>query len=135
MGEIDFIIVSLPLKSIIQVEAKNANTDASKNSAAKQLNRGQEFFANNCSFPSSENWNYTKMMCVGQPVETDICDDCKPFVLSATFFEKDETQSVAEQIADQFKTFWESCKVHKGINDFTIEILLFRTFQVEAVNN
>ncbi len=54
------------------------------------------------------------MMCFGESVEKNICDQCKPFVLSANFLAEKKTQPVAEQIADQFKTFWESCNVHKG---------------------
>jgi hypothetical protein len=123
-GEFDFIIISSEPKSIIHIEAKNGNNAKHREHADKQLNRGRDFFLKNCPFPSSENWHYSKMMCFGQSVETDICDDCKPFVLSATFFEKDETQSVAKPIANQFKSFWESCKVHKGINDFLIHCSL-----------
>ncbi len=117
-GEIDFLIISLPLMSIIQIEAKNGNNKKNREHADKQLSRGLEFFRNNCPFPGSENWNYTKMMCFGQSVETDICDQCKPFVLSANFLEEKKTQPVAKQIADQFKTFWESCKAHQGILNF-----------------
>jgi hypothetical protein len=113
-GEIDFLIISLPLQSIIQIEVKRGNTDASRSSAAKQLNRGQAFFLENFPFPSSENWNYTKMMCFGESVNNNICDDCKPFVFSANFIEANLTQPIADQIADRFKTFWKSRMVHKG---------------------
>jgi hypothetical protein len=113
-GEIDFLIISLPMKEIIQIEVKRANTDTTRSSAAKQLNRGQAFFEENFPFPSSENWNYTKMMCFGESVNNNICDDCKPFVFSANFIEENLTQPIAVQIADQFKTFWKSRKVHKG---------------------
>jgi hypothetical protein len=116
-GEIDFLIISLPLMSIIQIEAKNGNNGKNREHADKQLNRGQEFFRNNCPFPECENWNYTKMMCFGQSVDKDTCDQCKPFVLSANFVESNKTQPVAEEIAEQFKTFWESGKVHKGKNN------------------
>ncbi len=114
LGEFDFIIISLPLKSVIQIEAKRANTDTSRRSAAKQLNRGEVFFEENFPFPSSENWNYTKMMCFGESVEKDICDKCKPFVISANFIVSNMTQPVAKAIADQFKSFWNSSKVHTG---------------------
>ncbi len=117
-GEIDFLIISLPLMSIIQIEAKRANTDNTRSSAAKQFNRGQAFFEENFPFPSSENWNYTKMMCFGEVVEEDICDHCKPFVLSANFIEANLTQPIAAQISDQFKTFWKCKKVHKGKINF-----------------
>ena len=120
-GEIDFLIISLTLKSIIQIEDKRANTDDSRNSAAKQLIRGQAFFEENFPFPTSENWNYTKMMCLGEVVEEDICDDCKPFVLSANFIETNKTQAVAEQVAKQFIPFWKSCNIHKGRPNFAVK--------------
>jgi hypothetical protein len=113
-GEIDFLIISLPLMTIFQIEVKRANTDATRSSALTQLNRGLAFFEENIPFPCSENWNYTKMMCFGESVEKDICDDCKPFVLSANFIEMNKTQPVAKQIANQFLSFWTTFQVCKG---------------------
>jgi hypothetical protein len=113
IGEIDFLIISLPLKSIIHIEAKRANTDSSRSSATKQLERGLTFFEENCSFPSSENWKYIKMLTFGEVVE-DICSQCQPFVLSANFIEKNRTQPIAEEIANQFKFVWTSFEVCKG---------------------
>jgi hypothetical protein len=123
-GEIDFLIISLPLKSIIHIEAKKRNNQPNRKEATDQLTRGLTFFKENIPFPISENWNYIKMMCFGESVEKNICDQCKPFVLSASFLVKKKTQPVAEQIADQFKTFWEGCKVHKGRIKITTEIFL-----------
>jgi hypothetical protein len=120
-GEFDFIIISLPLKSIVQIEAKKGNNVKNREHAERQLNRGVEFFQKNCPFTVSQKWNYTKMMCFGESVEKNICDQCKPFVLSATFIETNKTQPVAKPIGNQFKTFWESCKVCKGMNNFTME--------------
>ena len=122
-GEIDFLIISLPLMSIIQIEVKRANTDTTRSSAAKQLNRGQAFFEEHFPFSSSENWNYTKMMCFGESVNNNICDDCKPFVLSANFIEANLTQPIAVRIADQFNTFWKCRKVHRGTINF-LQLLL-----------
>jgi hypothetical protein len=112
-GEIDFLIISLPLKSIIHIEAKRANTDSSRGSAAKQLERGQTFFEENCPFPSSENWKYIKMLTFGEVVE-DICSQCQPFVLSTNFIEKNKTQPIAKEIAKQFKFVWSSFEVCCG---------------------
>ncbi len=119
-GEFDFIIISLPLKSIIQIEAKKGNNEKNRKHADKQLNRGQEFFAKNCPFPNSENWKYTKMMCFGESVEKDICDQCRPFVLSANFIELNMTQPIVVLIADQFKAFWNRSKVCKGKINFLL---------------
>ena len=131
-GEIDFLIISLPLMSIIQIEVKRANTDTTRSSAAKQLYRGQAFFEENFPFFSSENWNYTKMMCFGEVVEEDICNHCKPFVLSANFIEANLTQPIAVQISDQFKTFWKSRKVYKGKINFLLIANVKKLFLVSA---
>ncbi len=132
-GEIDFLIISLPLRSIIQIEAKNGNNIKNRERAEKQLNRGQEFFWNNCPFPEPESWKYTKMMCFGQSVEKDICDQCKPFLLSTNFVESNKTQAVAKKIAEQFKTFWKSGKVHKGKNN--IKNTSFSLFSKSKIGN
>jgi hypothetical protein len=113
-GEIDFLIVVLPLKSVIHIEAKKGNSISNRRKASAQLKRGLAFFEKNFPFPSSENWNYVKMMCFGESVGKDICDDCKPFVLSANFIETNLTQPVANQIADQFKSFWERSTIFQG---------------------
>ncbi len=121
-GEIDFLIISLPLKAIIHIEAKKGNSNSNRRKASDQLKRGLTFFEDNFSFPCSENWNYTKMMCFGESVEKEICDQCKPFVLSANFIETKLTQPVANQIAAQFQSFWNSAKLLTGISYFTILI-------------
>ena len=113
-GEIDFLIISLPLKAIIHIEAKKGNNNSNRRKASAQLRRGLTFFEENFPFPSSENWNYIKMMCFGESVEEDICDECKPLVLSANFIEANKTQPVAEQIANQFTSFWSSCNLYTG---------------------
>jgi hypothetical protein len=116
-GEIDFLIISLPLKAIIHIEAKKGNNNSNRRKASAQLKRGLAFFEENFPFPCSENWNYIKMMCFGESVTKNICNQCKPFVLNANFIETNQTQPVAEQISDQFKTFWKSSKVKKGKTD------------------
>ncbi len=104
-GEFDFIAISLPSKSIVQIEAKRGNSKNNRDHAERQLNRGQAFFEENIPFPSSENWKYVKMICFGESVEKDICENCKPFVLGSNFFEGNSIQSVSEEIADQFRSF------------------------------
>jgi hypothetical protein len=104
-GQIDFIIISLPLKSIIQIEAKTGNNPSNRTKASAQLKRGHSFFEKNFPFPKSENWKYVKMMCFGESVEKDICKKCKPFVLGSNFIKENTIQSVSEEIADQFLSF------------------------------
>lgn len=104
-GEIDFLIISSALKSIIQIEAKRGNNEKNREHAEKQLNRGQKFFEENFPFPSSEKWEYVKMMCFGESVAKDICENCKPFILDSNFIYENTIQSVSEEIADQYHSF------------------------------
>jgi hypothetical protein len=108
LGEFDFIAFALPSKSIIHIEAKRGNNKNNRDHAERQLNRGQAFFEENFPFPSSENWNYIKMMCFGEFVEKYICDHCKPFILSSNFIKDNTIQSVSKNIAEQFYSFLNS---------------------------
>ncbi len=104
-GELDFIIISSALKSIIHIEAKRGNNKNNRDHAEAQLNRGQNFFEANFPFPNSENWKYVKMMCFGESVEKDICGNCKPFIIGSDFIKEKTLQSVSKEIADQFHSF------------------------------
>jgi hypothetical protein len=108
-GEVDFIIISLSQKSIVQIEAKKGNNEKSRQHADTQLNRGKTFFEENFPFPRSENWEYIKMMCFGESVTADICQNCKNFVFSAG-----STQTISEDISKQFTSFLQSATVNKG---------------------
>jgi hypothetical protein len=105
LGEFDFIIISSASKSIIQVEAKRGNNPGNRTHAGTQLNRGQAFFEENFPFPSSENWKYVKMMCFGELVEKDVCQNCKPFILGSDFFKDKSIQSISGKIGQQFLSF------------------------------
>jgi hypothetical protein len=100
-GEFDFIFISLPLKSIIHIEAKIGNSNSNRKSASKQLKRGQTFFQDNFPLPASENWKYVKMMCFGESVDNGICDQCKPFILGTKFIIENTLQSISREIAQQ----------------------------------
>ncbi len=104
-GEFDFIVISSASKSIIHIEAKRGNNPGNKDHAEIQLNRGQAFFEENFPFPSSENWNYIKMMCFGECVEKNICPNCRPFILGSDFIKENTIQSVSKEIAHQFLAF------------------------------
>jgi hypothetical protein len=105
LGEFDFIVISLPLKSIIQIEAKRGNNPKNIEHAEKQLNRGEMFFEENIPFSSSDKWKYIRMMCFGESVEKDTCVNCKCFILGSTFIQDKTLQSVSEEISDQFYSF------------------------------
>jgi hypothetical protein len=104
-GEFDFIVISSASKSIIQIEAKRGNNPKNREHAKTQLNRGQAFFEENFPFPRSENWTYIKMMCFGELVDKDICQNCKPFILGSDFFEDKTTKSISDKIGRQFLFF------------------------------
>ena len=104
-GEFDFIVVSSASKLIVQIEAKRGNNEKNRENAEKQLNHGKEFFTENFPFPSSENWNYVKMMCFGESVENNVCDQCNPFVLGSNFIKDKTILSVSDTIGNQFLSF------------------------------
>jgi hypothetical protein len=105
LGEFDFIVISSALKSIIQIEAKRGNNLGNRTHAGTQLNRGQAFFEENFPFPCSENWKYVKMMCFGELVDKDICQNCKTFILGSDFIENKTIQSISDKIGQQFLSF------------------------------
>jgi hypothetical protein len=45
------------------------------------------------------------MMCFGESVEKDVCENCKPFILGSNLIKENTIQSVREEIADQFLLF------------------------------
>ena len=104
-GEFDFIIISSASKSIIHIEAKRGNNPGNRTHAETQLNRGQAFFEENFPFPSSENWTYIKMMCFGELVDKEVCQNCKPFILGSDFIENKTTKSISDKIGQQFLSF------------------------------
>jgi hypothetical protein len=105
LGEFDFIVILSASKTIIQIEAKRGNNPKNRNNAEIQLNRGQAFFEENLPFPSSENWKYVKMMCFGELVDKDVCQNCKPFILGSDFIEDKIIQSISDQIGQNFLSF------------------------------
>jgi hypothetical protein len=105
LGEFDFIVISSAFKSIIQIEAKRGNNPKNREHAETQLNRGQAFFEENFPFPSSENWTYIKMMCFGELVNKEVCQNCKPFILGSDFIENKTTKSISDKIGQQFLSF------------------------------
>ena len=105
LGEFDFIVIFSASKTIIQIEAKRGNNPKNRTHAKTQLNRGQAFFEENFPFPSSENWTYIKMMCFGELVDKEICQNCKTFILGSDFIENKTTQSISDRIGQQCLSF------------------------------
>ncbi len=124
LGEFDFIVISAASKSIIHIEAKRGNNPGNREHAEIQLNRGQAFFEENFPFRSSENWKYIKMMCFGEFVDKDICENCKPYLLGLEFIKKNTIQSVSKEIAHQFSSFINTFSDSNAAGLTGIEIML-----------
>ena len=105
LGEFDFIVIFSASKTIIQIEAKRGNNPKNREHAETQLNRGQAFFEENFPFPSSENWTYIKIMCFGELVNKEVCQNCKSFILGSDFIENKTIQSISDKIGQQFLSF------------------------------
>ena len=101
LGEFDFIVISLPLKSIIHIEAKAGYNKSSRRSASEQLESGLTFFKEKLPLPASENWKYVKMMCFGDSADNDICVQCRHFILGTDFIIENTLQSISREIAQQ----------------------------------
>jgi hypothetical protein len=119
-GEFDFIIISSSSRSIIQIEAKRGNNEKNRQHANQQLYRGQKFFEDNFPFPSSENWKLIKLMCFGDSVQKDICEECKPYILGSDFIRENTIQSIRNEIANQFQSFLETLSDGKNAGKFLI---------------
>ena len=81
-GEFDFLIISEPLRTIVQVEVKSSYKQEAANKAFQQLEKGKVLFQEKIPFPYQEQcqWSYVKVV---QFAETSIscCTACQPFVL------------------------------------------------------
>jgi len=78
------------------------------------LQRGQAFINENIPFCNQEFWRYVKALCFGDIVD-NICNDCKPFVLSIEFDEKEKDLYRNNAITKQFNEL--CCNVLKGKHD------------------
>ena len=100
IGESDFLIVSLPLKSIIHIEAKRSQINDKKKSeelepwqkAAVQLEKMRQNCWDNIPFKASDDWRYSKWMYF-QNTSNDqmakICQACQAHILNPTTNFKD----------------------------------------------
>ena len=120
-GEYDFIIVSLPLKSIIHIEAKRSqDTPIPKNSqskrkkndpqdkAAEQLEKLRKKLLADIPFPASENWTYLKWIYFEKTSEQrmrNMCSDCKAHILTTdTSFDWWKQLKMKQESTKEFKT-------------------------------
>jgi hypothetical protein len=71
------------------------------------LQRGQQFIIEHIPFCKQEQWNFIKVLCFGQiTTENNICDECKPFILSFEFDAKRNAQVFSQAIKNQFHELW-----------------------------
>ncbi len=79
-GEFDFLIISEPSRSIVQVEVKSSQGQANK--AFQQLEKGKVLLQEKIPFPDQEqcHWNYVKVVKFAES-SIDCCPACQPFVL------------------------------------------------------
>ena len=85
MREFDYMIVSLNLKAIFQIEVKNSSNTKSIGKAIQQLEDGKKFFSSCVPFPQGENWRYIQGMYFENEVENEYgqpCSNCQNFVLT-----------------------------------------------------
>jgi hypothetical protein len=113
--EFDFLIISLPLKAIIQVEVNPKNNKNTRKHAKEQLQQGLKFFKEQLPFPSDENWKFIKTVSFGEPLK-DICDECQTFVFTSDFEKKKNKKE--ENFSSQLRTFLNETlwKTEQGMN-------------------
>ena len=80
--EIDFIILSLPLRSIFQIEVKASSNKANLNHGINQLQEGKNFFSSIIPFPSDEHRRIVTALSFGKFLEPlTACKSCETFLL------------------------------------------------------
>jgi len=86
--------------------------------AFEQLKKGLDFFISNIPFGEEENWTFTKKICFGKPVE-NICQKCKPYVLSTKFQPEMYNEKSNALLREQFKQFWDISLKNKNSKLFS----------------
>ena len=84
--EFDFLIVSLPLKSIFQIEVKTSSNEPSLKDGVDQLEEGKKFFCSTIPFPQNVSWKMVRALCFGELRELkeplNSCKNCTNFLLT-----------------------------------------------------
>ena len=88
--EFDFLVISLPLKAIIHIEAKRTLIKKSKEKAINQLNDGHSIMKNKVPVPEASNWSYTQYICYCFKDEKD--EEILQFLKSQSHFQSQEGQ-------------------------------------------
>ena len=81
--EFDFIIVSLPLKFVFQIEVKSSSNKPNINKAIEQVEEGRKFLSSIIPFPAEDNWKFVRSFYFGKltkPLKP--CQSCHNFLLS-----------------------------------------------------
>ena len=69
--EFDFLIISLPLKTVIHIEVKRTLNKKSKDAATKQLDDGHSIISNKVPVPKKSNWIYIQYICFSHFDDSD----------------------------------------------------------------
>ena len=115
VGESDFLIVSLPLKSVIHIEAKRSQINPKSKGekdpwqkAAEQLEKTRKICLKNIPFEASDSWRYFKFMFfqnTSNDLMDKICQACKDHILTpATNFNDWWGQFVAKRMPENDTT-------------------------------
>jgi hypothetical protein len=121
--EIDFLIISLPLKAIFQIEVKKISNKSNINDGVKQLKEGKNFFLSIIPFPSREEWSFVQVLYFGTATSTlESCQNCQDFLL------RPDTNLADwwNRLTKQFKTKVKQSSQDAYLN--TIKYLLFQMF-------
>jgi hypothetical protein len=128
--EFDFLIISSPLKSILHIEVKRTMSEAYKQRAFTQLQKGLNFFLETIPFGEEANWNYVKVVFFAlkgdgssftSKTSKSFCDNCQPFVLDSTTNFSDWWSNISAQLT--------TSQHDSSTYIITLKVLLHQMFQ------
>ncbi len=107
VGEYDFWIISYPLRTIVQIEAKRSNASKARKSAKIQLEKGFDFLRSKISLPEQENWKFVKSIWFDDTTDqTNVCKSCSTLVLHCKDSDFEEC----------LKNWWDSIDTFQSCN-------------------
>jgi hypothetical protein len=132
--EFDFLIISSPLKSILHIEVKRTMSEAYKQKAFKQLQKGFNFFLETIPFWEKSDWNYVRVVYFSLKEDGSaflsktsklFCDKCQPFVLDSTTNFSDWWSNISAQLT----TSQHASSYDSSTYITTLKVLLHQMFQ------
>ena len=148
--EIDFIILSLPLTSIFQIEVKKSSNKTNLNNGINQLEEGKKFFSSTIPFPPNEQWKMVRVLSFGKLLEPlKACISCGNFLLGNEPNLADWWDSIAPDQPTEphqesgknaylavlkyllFQLFLQEDQITKGLNKFNYQQNIKSSSQLE----